>query len=196
MHGARIRPKMSKSPNTRIATVEEQPYPHFLLENAMPENDPGLLKSTWPPRRMFATEIPGNYTWWINSTHVPPLIWHDFLPFCVRDLTRTVIASFAPWLLARFGENLTSVTNHLCLIEADSDFSGHPIHNHHWHLPNWIATAFVYLDSESDGFSVTTVKSLSGPTIPMCAPKSLRTRICGTIHWDSRPTGKSTMSRT
>lgn len=148
---------------SRIAAAEQEPYPHFVLENAMPDENLALFLETWPSHDTFSDEIPGNFTRWIDAAPMAPAIWQDFLPACAQELTRTVLASFAPWLLARFGDQLTSVRSHMCLMQAQPHFAGHPIHNHHWHSPNWIATALVYLDADPDGFSGTVINAMGEP---------------------------------
>jgi len=136
------------------------------------------LLDIWPSREGFVGEIPGNFTQSVNAAPSDAVMWRDHLSVTVRDLTRTTLSVFAPWLLGRFGDELKNVTTHVLLMEADPDFSGHPIHNHHWHSPNWIATALVYLDSVAEGYAGTVINKFRHADDPeACAQVFARTHL-------------------
>lgn len=139
--------------------VESWPYPHFVRHDAMAADDIDCLLGVWPPRAAFNLEKTFNLTQSVNAAPSDPVVWRERLSGCVRDLTRTTLAAFAPWLVARFGSDLTSTSTITLLMEADPRYSGLPVHNHHWHSPNWVATALVYLDAAAPGYAGTVVNA-------------------------------------
>ena len=140
-----------------IEAVENNPYPHFVRPNAMASDDIACLLDIWPARDAFYLEKTYNLTQSVNAAPSDPVVWRDRLSGCVQNLTRSTLAAFAPWLIARFGSDLKSTSTITLLMEADPRYAGLPVHNHHWHSPNWIATAIVYLDSSAPGYEGTVV---------------------------------------
>ena len=136
------------------------------------------LLGNWPSREHFRAEIPGNFTQSVNASPSDAALWRDHLSASVRALSRATLAKFAPWILRRFGDALTTATANVLLMEADPAFSGHPIHNHHWHSPNWVATALVYLDDVADGYSGTVInKFRQDADLEACARIFARTHL-------------------
>ena len=136
--------------------VEQHPYPHIVATDVLAAEDLSFMLNDWPDRSYFDKEIPGNFALWFNSV-VPPEPWREKAPQIVRTLARTILAQFAPWTIRRFGQDLDRVEVYATIMEADPDFVGHKVHNHHYHSPNWVATTLVYLDSDPAGFGGTVI---------------------------------------
>lgn len=161
-------------------TIELSPYPHFVRPDTLAADDIDRFLSVWPPREAFTLEKTGNLTHSVNAAPSDPVVWREQLAGCVQELTRTTVAAFAPWLVARFGSDLTSLETITLLMEADPSYSGLPIHNHHWHSPNWVATALVYLDPVAPGYAGTVLNGYGPADDPeACAQVFARTDMWG-----------------
>lgn len=147
-----------------LGMVETDPYPHIIRDEALPEEERRSLLGAWPGPSKFGPEIPGNTAIWLN-TIPPPAEWLPFLRNRVEILTRTVVSDFAPWIVSRLGRDIGPLTVHCCVMQATRDFRGHRIHNHHYHSPNWVATALVHLDDDAGGFEGTVINRLDGDAV-------------------------------
>jgi hypothetical protein len=58
-------------------------------------------------------------------------------------------------------------------MEADAEYRGIGVHNHHYHSPNWLSTTLIYLDEDPTGYKGTSLVELAtnpdGPWIDQAA---------------------------
>ena len=144
--------------------LETDPYPHFVKDDALPEDERQMLLEEWPDSEYFSDEIPGNTVYWMQSVPAPQH-WRTFLPERLEELARQAIRLFAPWIISRLGPEIGPVTQIASLMEAKPEYVGIQPHHHHYHSPNWIATVLVYLDDTPGDFEGTVVNRLHGNAV-------------------------------
>jgi hypothetical protein len=63
----------------------------------------------------------------------------------------SIARKFAPWIEARYGAHIELEAQFAGLMQSEPDYTGHSCHTRHYHNPNWVGTALIYLDADAAG---------------------------------------------
>lgn len=168
------------------------PYPHAILKNTLGDKEINEIFHNWPVRG-WRPEVPGNFTYepflsprWILKSRKINIRKLNFLERLffehISDLTREVIYSFREYLP---DNNLKEeiICDFAGLMNSDSNYKGHGIHQHSYHNPNWLVTILIYLEENISHLNGTAIHKISGcPSIEETARIS-----SDTLNWFNHP---------
>jgi len=173
-----------------LASVDLQtrPFPHLTAENLLPPETLPEIERHWPDAAQFIEGgIDGNMLFdFARLGSLPQAqqdFWRGFLRGTVADYLGETARWFAPFYTAKFGGVPEGIRAWVMLQEMAPNFSGHEIHTHHYHSPNWLFSTLLYIDGEgSPGTSLyTTRQFLAGDA------SGLAKVAAQTLQWDDMP---------
>ncbi len=169
--------------------LEQQPFPHFVVDDLLPVDLLDQIDAAWPaPGQFSESGIPGNAmfmlpTQWDQLPDDARTFWSSFTHQALLPLYRETFERFAHFYSAKFGDLLTSVNFAVRLMEAHPDFADREIHTHHWHDPTWLFTSLIYIDAGDGYVPGTTLYGTPGLT-PDKDPGSMAQIAAQTLQWD------------
>jgi hypothetical protein len=157
------------------ARFSEEPYPYFVKDDLLNPQLVSDMKRNWPGPGYFSQEIPGNYVCGVDTLQSDGF-WRNFIHDIFPSLAFNTLRFFAPWLEARYpGIGRFHVANY-SLMQAEGDYGGHNVHNHHYHDPTWAATLLLYLDNTEGHHGTTVMRGRSGEDEALAAAQTLEWR--------------------
>src|SRR5579871_3848255 len=154
------------------APLRAEPFPYFIADDVLPRATVRSMLEHWPEPARFAPEIPHNYTFSLLSG-CPPF-WREFGETTGKDLARSALARFLPWISERYPADTELILRAQVLMQADPTYEHHDTHTHHYHDPGWVMTLLLYLD-HSPGFPGTTIRQYRAKDIDDDARMAART---------------------
>lgn len=155
--------------------LKESPYPYFVKDELFNPQVVADMKRNWPGPGYFSMEVPGNYCCGLDTIQGDGF-WKNFLTQIFPQLAFNVLRAFSEWIEARYpGEDQFYVSNY-SLMQAEGNYGGHNVHNHHYHDPEWVATMLVYLDASPGHEGTTVLKAKDGLDEAATAAQTLEWR--------------------
>jgi hypothetical protein len=134
------------------AIVHRDPFPHMIVDDALPRNVLAQAVRRWPDKHMVPEPGGLNRRWvhLIQSNRLVPSLkcgpfWFWFALRYGRPLLRAVFEKFRPDCEAKNGAKDINIGQLVCF-DAESEFVEHTPHSHWGNGPDWLFTVLIYID--------------------------------------------------